>query len=63
MALGEYNLTKKTDETLEEMQGKFVKYILKKKFNHYTIKLLIQHPNYGMVFEYFLKSLSEFWLD
>jgi len=41
MALAEYNLTKKTDETFEEMQGKFLKYIVKKKFNHYTIKLLI----------------------
>ncbi|KAL4477712.1 hypothetical protein ABPG74_002862 [Tetrahymena malaccensis] len=62
-ALSYYNKTKKIGESFDEMQNKFLKYIVKKKFNHYTIKLLIQHPNYGEVFEYFLKQLSDFWLE
>ncbi|EAR94800.2 hypothetical protein TTHERM_00675730 (macronuclear) [Tetrahymena thermophila SB210] len=62
-ALSYYNKTKKIYESFDEMQSKFLKYIVKKKFNHYTIKLLIQHPNYGEVFEYFLKQLSDFWLE
>ncbi|KAL4482138.1 hypothetical protein ABPG72_014951 [Tetrahymena utriculariae] len=62
-ALSYYNKTKKIGESFDEMQNKFLKYIIKKKFNHYTIKLLIQHPNYGEVFEYFLKQLSDFWLE
>lgn len=41
----------KTDESdsLQEIIKKFKRYINSKNFNHYSMRLLILHPNYGPV--------------
>lgn len=44
------------------MQAKFKRYITSKNFNHYTVKLLIQHINYSPVFKYFLEGPAVEWV-
>ncbi|KAL4467080.1 hypothetical protein ABPG72_019290 [Tetrahymena utriculariae] len=57
-----YNQTKKGIDDISEMQAKFKRYITSKNFNHYTVKLLIQHQNYSNVFKYFLGGPIEEWI-
>ncbi|EAR93019.1 hypothetical protein TTHERM_00448630 (macronuclear) [Tetrahymena thermophila SB210] len=57
-----YNQTKKGIDDMSEMQAKFKRYITSKNFNHYTVKLLIQHQNYSNVFKYFLSGPIEEWI-
>lgn len=41
------NLSDDEEEELEEIRRKFKRYIVQKSLNHYTVRLLILHPNYG----------------
>ncbi|KAL4449948.1 hypothetical protein ABPG74_015067 [Tetrahymena malaccensis] len=53
----------KSDESdnLAEIIKKFKRYINSKNFNHYSMRLLILHPNYGPVLQYFLKGPIYEW--
>ncbi|KAL4442650.1 hypothetical protein ABPG74_007052 [Tetrahymena malaccensis] len=62
VVLDMYNQTKKGIDDIAEMQAKFKRYITSKNFNHYTVKLLIQHQNYSNVFKYFLSGPIEEWI-
>ncbi|KAL4506909.1 hypothetical protein ABPG72_001330 [Tetrahymena utriculariae] len=58
-----YNNSKVKPDSIEEMGKKFKRYISSKQFNHYTIRLLVQHQNYGQIFKYFLENHANSWLN
>jgi len=58
-----YNAATTSNENIEDIRRKFKRYIESKSFNHYSLRLLILHPNYGAIFKYFLTSYSEEWLQ
>lgn len=57
-----YNNAKSDEsDSLSEIIKKFKRYINSKNFNHYSMRLLILHPNYGPVLQYFLKGPIYEW--
>lgn len=52
-----YNSAKDDNaDTHDEIVKKFKRYINAKNFNHYSMRLLILHPNYGPLLHYFLQE-------
>lgn len=50
------------EDSLSEITKKFRRYINSKNFNHYSIRLLILHPNYGPLLKYFLAGPAFHWI-
>ncbi|EAS01419.2 hypothetical protein TTHERM_00151290 (macronuclear) [Tetrahymena thermophila SB210] len=58
-----YNQFKQKQETLQQIQKKFERYIKSKSFNNYSLILLIQHHLYKFIFKYFLNNYAKLWLE
>ncbi|KAL4499075.1 hypothetical protein ABPG72_016977 [Tetrahymena utriculariae] len=58
-----YNSSNSSCEEIEDIQRKFKRYIGSKSFNHYSLRLLILHVNYGPIFKFFLEKFSTEWLE
>lgn len=52
-----------SQDSLPEIVKKFRRYINAKNFNHYSIRLLILHPNYGPILKYFLTGPAYHWIS
>ncbi|KAL4460987.1 hypothetical protein ABPG74_016459 [Tetrahymena malaccensis] len=58
-----YNQFKQKQETIQQIQKKFQRYIKSKSFNNYSLILLIQHQQYKFIFKYFLSTFAKLWLE
>ncbi|EAR84306.1 hypothetical protein TTHERM_00716120 (macronuclear) [Tetrahymena thermophila SB210] len=51
------------EDQIEEIRKKFKRYISQKSLNHYTVRLLILHPNYGPIFKHYLTNPIKKWIN
>ncbi|KAL4506907.1 hypothetical protein ABPG72_001328 [Tetrahymena utriculariae] len=58
-----YSQFKQKQETLQQIQMKFQRYIKLKSSNNYNLILLIQHQQYKFIFKYFLNNYAKLQLQ